>query len=134
MFALRFQENLRIMFTRTLPLARSDLLEQILEARLNDNNPICAKSTVAFLLEVGCHQYCPGLARRQREASRPKTEWRYPIQELPCYTWAGSDGKGRYCCTTSYPSFICPSAILNPAHTQSINAAPFAIPNTNVEA
>ena len=34
--------------------------------------------------------------------------------------------------TTSYPSFISPSAILNPTHTQSINAAPFATPSTNV--
>jgi hypothetical protein len=41
---------------------------------------------------------------------------------------------GYHCCTTSYPSFVSPSAILKPAHTQSIKAAPFAIPKTSVDA
>ena len=59
----------------------------------------------------------------------------YPIHEFPYYIRIGlKGGVGYYCCTTSYPSFISPSAILNPAHTQSISAAPFAIPNTNVDA
>ena len=129
-----FTGDLSVMLARTLALARSNLVGQILGTRLRDHNPISAKGTVAFSPEVGCHQYCPGLMRQQREVSRPKTECRHAIQELLYYTRTRSDGEGHYFCTTSCPFFICPSAILNPAHTQSINAAPFAIPNTNVEA
>jgi len=66
--------------------------------------------------------------------SRLRNRRWYPIHKYPNYTRIGSKNMECHCCTTSYPSFICPSAILNPAHTQSINATPFATPNTNVDA
>jgi len=68
------------------------------------------------------------------EESHPRTRRWYPIDKSANYARIEPKGGESYCCTTSYPSFISPSAILNPAHTQSINAAPFATPNTNVDA
>ena len=88
---------------------------------------------------TGSHQFYSeprhrGICINQREPRRPRTGRRRPIHRFPYYARTGLKNEERHCCTTSYPSFISPSAILNPAHTQSISAAPFAIPNTSVEA